>query len=196
MSQPPAKEHASQVSTGDPSGLGDRSFAVYVRRDGKVSGPFARGLVERYFELGRVRASDELSTDRENWFPAPEALPGVTPLSVLLATDREQPAAASVEEKGADSATNWARERRAARLRWLNERYTDDEPPPGADSRDHVMPSRLPPPHFKATNQDDRGRRRLINALVVAGLVAGLAALGIYMKFYAPTFVAPIRIVR
>lgn len=52
----------------------------YFRRQGKVSGPFAAGLISRYILLGRLEMDDELSMDRTIWAPVSEhdgLIPGV-----------------------------------------------------------------------------------------------------------------------
>lgn len=40
---------------------------VYVRRGAKIAGPYPANQVKRYVVLGRILASDEVSTDREHW---------------------------------------------------------------------------------------------------------------------------------
>ncbi len=42
----------------------------YLKRDNQVSGPFPAGLISRHILIGRIHESDELSSDREKWFPA------------------------------------------------------------------------------------------------------------------------------
>ena len=52
----------------------------YVRRAGKVRGPFPRGQITREILLGRIRMDDELSQDRETWQPVaqlPQLIPEV-----------------------------------------------------------------------------------------------------------------------
>lgn len=52
----------------------------YVRREGSIRGPFPRGKITREILLGRIRDSDELSHDREQWKPLmelPQLLPEV-----------------------------------------------------------------------------------------------------------------------
>ncbi|MFQ5470549.1 MAG: pentapeptide repeat-containing protein [Gammaproteobacteria bacterium] len=39
----------------------------YVRRAGKVKGPYAAGVITRYILLGRIRSDDLLSQDQEDW---------------------------------------------------------------------------------------------------------------------------------
>jgi uncharacterized protein YjbI with pentapeptide repeats len=41
----------------------------YMRRGDEVRGPFPAGQVSRYILLGRIRESDEISTDQINWQP-------------------------------------------------------------------------------------------------------------------------------
>ncbi len=50
----------------------------WVRRDGRVRGPFVTGLVRRHVLLGRIRPDDEVSHDRETWVrvaEVPELVP-------------------------------------------------------------------------------------------------------------------------
>lgn len=39
----------------------------YMRRGERIEGPFPAGLISRYLILGRIRTTDELSTDKESW---------------------------------------------------------------------------------------------------------------------------------
>lgn len=39
----------------------------YVRKDGRIRGPFPAGQIAREILLGRIRDNDELSIDREHW---------------------------------------------------------------------------------------------------------------------------------
>ena len=50
----------------------------YVRRDRQVRGPFPAAQISRFVLLGRIRETDELSSDQKVWVPlsgVPELLP-------------------------------------------------------------------------------------------------------------------------
>ncbi len=52
----------------------------YVRRDGKVHGPYPEGVIGSYLILGRITTDDEISHDRLHWLPLashPELLPDI-----------------------------------------------------------------------------------------------------------------------
>jgi len=53
----------------------------YVRRAGRVRGPFPPGQISREVLLGRIRGNDELSQDRESWHALRE-LPELVPESL------------------------------------------------------------------------------------------------------------------
>jgi hypothetical protein len=60
----------------------------YVRKDGRIRGPFPAGQIAREILLGRIRDSDELSVDREHWRPL-SALPQLVP-EVMQRADTEE----------------------------------------------------------------------------------------------------------
>lgn len=80
----------------------------YTRREGKVSGPFAAGLVSRNILLGRLAIEDEVSNDKESWRPiskVPELIPEV------MKGDQDDP---------------FVHERLLAAQRWADERLQSD----------------------------------------------------------------------
>ncbi|WP_126453839.1 pentapeptide repeat-containing protein [Sulfuriflexus mobilis] len=80
----------------------------YTRRGGKVSGPFAAGLVSRHILVGRLDPKDEVSNDKENWRPiikVPELIPEV------MKGDQDDP---------------FIHERLLAAQRWADERLQAD----------------------------------------------------------------------
>ena len=80
----------------------------YFRRNGKVGGPYAAGLVKRYILLGRLSMDDELSTDKETW----RAVKSVRELIPdVMKGDMDDP---------------FLRERLKAAQRWADERYRGD----------------------------------------------------------------------
>ena len=77
----------------------------YTRRESEVHGPFPLRQVTNFLLLGRVRLSDEISEDHQNWLPIssrPELIPEVMTLDMSVAENREKLAAAK----------RWADERR------------------------------------------------------------------------------------
>jgi len=60
----------------------------FVRKDGRIRGPFPAGQIAREILLGRIRENDELSSDREHWQPL-SALPQLVP-EAMWHTDTEE----------------------------------------------------------------------------------------------------------
>lgn len=60
----------------------------YVRKGGRIRGPFPAGQIAREILLGRIRENDDLSTDREHWQPL-GALPQLVP-EAMQHTDTEE----------------------------------------------------------------------------------------------------------
>lgn len=80
----------------------------YTRRGDDIRGPFNIGLIQRYVLLGRLRETDEVSIDKQEWWPiaqVPELIPQV------MRADTEDP---------------FARERLLAAKRWADERLSRD----------------------------------------------------------------------
>lgn len=85
----------------------------YLRRGERVTGPFPLPAIQQDFLLGRVRTSDELSQDRQEW---------------LRLSDHPDLAAltqAPSEEIPRDE-RDWGRERFDALRRWADERSGHD----------------------------------------------------------------------
>ncbi|NWG87575.1 MAG: pentapeptide repeat-containing protein [Hydrogenophilaceae bacterium] len=81
----------------------------YVRKHGKVAGPFPHAQIDEYLVLGRLLRSDEISLDRETWVSIQDS--GYFP---------EGPSMVQAVEPGEENA--WEVERARARHRWLDER--------------------------------------------------------------------------
>ena len=60
----------------------------YVRKGGRTQGPLAVGSIAHEILLGRMRATDELSTDREHWQPL-SSMPQLMP-ALMRHADTEQ----------------------------------------------------------------------------------------------------------
>ena len=82
----------------------------YVRRAGRVSGPFPEKWLRRDLALGRLRPEDEISPDRVSWVPLRERPDWL---------DEAPPEAPS-------DLPEWQQERLRARRRWLDERRLPD----------------------------------------------------------------------
>lgn len=103
---------------------------LYVKRGDTVNGPFARRVVLHRLVLGSVRPDDQLSPDGMQWHPASRYR------EEAERSLANQPAPEPAPEPGDD---DWNEERRAARLRWIDERSGRDRrggpPPPGFPPR-------------------------------------------------------------
>jgi len=161
-------------------------YALYLRQGELASGPYPRGLLERYVELGRVRAGDELSRDGVHWQPVARMLPDV----------------AALESPPADGAAQWEAERRQARLRWIEERGGGDrrqqqatdpvETPPRSGSDRRTAGSGATPPRPLQPPGDQPHWRRWNSAFVVLGVVAGVVLVALLLSSLAPGFVITI----
>jgi uncharacterized protein YjbI with pentapeptide repeats len=92
----------------------------YIRRGGQISGPFPANLISRAWLLGRYRATDEASSDQVSWAPL-DAIPDL------------RPHIGGVKYRvvgSADAPLDWLGERRAAALRWHDERHLHDRRDP------------------------------------------------------------------
>ena len=156
--------------------------ALYLRQGEVASGPYPRGLLERYVELGRVRASDELSHDGVHWQPVARMLPDV----------------AALESPPADSAAQWEAERRRARLRWIEERGGGDrrqrtadpvQTPTRSGKDRRTAASSAPSPRPLEQSGDQTHWRRWNSAFVVLGVVAGVVLVALLLSSLAPGFV-------
>ena len=88
----------------------------YLRRGTQVSGPFPGKLISRDWLLGRLLATDEASSDQVFWAPLdtiPELRPRIGGIKYRVVGT-------------ADAPMDWVRERRAAALRWIDERHLHD----------------------------------------------------------------------
>jgi len=94
----------------------------YVRRGKEIKGPFPTGLLSRQILLGRVRGSDEVSHDREEW-RAVNRVPSLIPdvMREVLANPDDEEARERLE-----AARRWADERRS--VRDVEDERREDEP--------------------------------------------------------------------
>lgn len=92
----------------------------YIRRGDEISGPFPAKLISRDWLLGRFQATDEASNDQVFWAPLdtiPELRPKIGGIKYRVVGT-------------ADAPLDWVRERRAAALRWVDERHKRDRRSP------------------------------------------------------------------
>jgi len=172
----------------------DGTFALYVRKAGVVTGPFARGWLERLRDLGRIRPEDELSADGETWLSAGKILSTSETHSIAPPADADQDG----------EPIDWELERRRARLRWIDERSGRDRrdaqtaagPVEGRSGTDRRMTPAFGFGHgwYAATGQDTDGPSRRQSIAIVLGLVIVIVALGLGLWLFAPTLVLQIRL--
>ena len=111
----------------------------YIRRGSEISGPFPAKLISRDWLLGRYQTTDEASSDQVFWAP-------------LDAVAELQPRVGEIKYRmvgTADAPRDWVSERRAAALRWGDERH---------------RPDRRNPPDTKLPAQNRRGMERRLQA--------------------------------
>jgi hypothetical protein len=163
----------------------------YLRRQGRVTGPFPTGAIIQDWLVGRVSAEDELSPDREEW----RAFDFWPELASALAA---APAAAAAAEP------QWLLERAKARLRWADERSGPD---PGTGHEDTQVPSdrRTAEPQRGGPQSADAGSRsplrpraRFANERAILKIVAVLAIaaalIALLTWLYGPVNPVPVRI--
>jgi len=96
----------------------------YVRRGEQISGPFPAKLISRDWMLGRFLSTDEASSDQVFWAPLdaiPELRPHIGGIKYRVVGT-------------ADAPLDWVGERRAAALRWVDERHQRDRRDPNDSS--------------------------------------------------------------
>jgi hypothetical protein len=163
-----------------------RAAALYVKRGESIGGPFARGLLERHLELGRLAGSDLLGVDRTHWWPADS----------ILALEESLPAEAAMSP-GAATDLDWTEERRRARRRWIDERSGTDrraladsagsnEARSGKDRRALDSGPELPPRFGAPDEAGATGTRRSL--VIVTAVLVVLVGIGVYAWFFAPRF--------
>jgi uncharacterized protein YjbI with pentapeptide repeats len=151
----------------------------YIRRGGDVKGPYPAGLVSRYILLGRVKESDEVSSNGTDWLVVAN-VPDLIPQ--ILKGDNSDP----VVLERIQAARRWADERSRDRRAGKQGQAAIQENRQGNDRREMeqfpVVEHRL----RRASRdqeflRDAQGRWTI---LIVAGTVA--VAAGIFFLFYQP----------
>lgn len=139
----------------------------YVRRHGKLIGPFPHAQIDEYLTLGKLSYSDEISADREVWRTIQSS--GYFPEGPSLS----QPPVDGSEE------SVWEVERARAKHRWLDERlYADGETNNASAAKPESFQS-LRHDHLvtEALLQAERAQRpKLWLAIVAILLLSGLGA--------------------
>ena len=141
----------------------------YMRRDGKVRGPFPARQVTRHILLGRVREDDELSHDQNAWVPVHECIDLIPEEMKKLETeeDFQRLQRARMRED----------ERRDGNRRELTQRLSPVliERRRASDRRRPESEAILRHRHLRTEvlRDDENGRRRL-SLRVFAALYAGL----------------------
>lgn len=85
----------------------------YLRRSGKIKGPFPAGQISQYVLLGRISTEVEASQDKEVWVPI-KRLPELIPEVMVAALDDEDREA----QRRLQAARRWADERRGLDEEW------------------------------------------------------------------------------
>lgn len=96
----------------------------FIRRADQISGPFPAKLISREWMLGRYQSTDEASIDQVFWAPLdaiPELRPHIGGIKYRVVGT-------------ADAPVDWVGERRAAALRWIDERHQRDRRDPNDTS--------------------------------------------------------------
>ncbi len=141
-----------------------QGYDWYVRRGGKIHGPYPEGIIGSYLILGRITTDDEISHDRQHWLPLasyPELLPDI------FADD-------DIDPDQLMAARRWHDERR-----YLDRRMSEDTLPKRSERRrnadrreasaDEARRRRMTPV-FDA-EQDSRRRQKDRRRSLVAGIV-------------------------
>ncbi|MBI1396907.1 MAG: hypothetical protein GC151_13085 [Betaproteobacteria bacterium] len=182
-------EASSPFSTGIPLTDAPVAGALYLRSgSGEVSGPFPRGLLLRHLELGRIGVHHEVSGDRVTWHPATGVLNGE--LGALHARIH-----------GSPDDLAWHDERRRARRRWIDERgahhWQAHHPPAGLRDRRRPKDTREEQArHFGPVPAHDASASTVCGLSMVAILLFGVLATGVFLWLVAPPVVLRIAIWR
>lgn len=142
--------------------------AWYVRREGRVLGPFPTGQISQSILLGRISLTDEVSHDKENWQTI-DTLPELVPKVMTVDSDDEN-----------------AHERLEAAKRWADERRFERR----QASRDSDSTDRRSAESFEAMEQRDQResiysglRKRREFAFLQLLIVVILVATAVYFSF-------------
>jgi len=139
----------------------------YVRRKGQVTGPFPAGQISQFLVLGRIRADDEVSQDRETWLMVRQVRELIP--DVLLAKPDDE----------------MARERLKAARRWADERRMEEGKSWEGGERRKAAGDQKP----RATENLALPRTRLRPATVIAIVAISIVAMAglIALAFILPS---------
>jgi len=156
----------------------------YIRRHGEVTGPYPAGLVSRYILLGRVRETDEVSSDGEEWTvvkDAPELIPEI------LKEDTSDPL---IQER-LQAALRWADERNRNRRDLQDDQSGESEQRQGNERRQPEAIKTLAH-RFNRVSREQEIPLEIQNrwaTLIFVGTAAVVA--GIFILFYTPSLPSP-----
>lgn len=152
----------------------------YVRRAGRVRGPYPHRQISREILLGRIRAPDTLSQDRERWQP-------LTELPELVPEAMRHPGSA-----GANERLTLARLREDERQR---DRRAGHAAPVANDRRrgDRRNVESFEPAvvHARREGEDESTEGNLL--LPVAVVLTAIISLAMYLFWYRPAAPVPVR---
>ena len=134
----------------------------YIRKQGRVRGPYPGGLVRRYILLGRINRRDELSPDGMNWGPV-SSYPELIPDAMKLDPDDE-----------------FAQQRLDAARRWADERETLHEHPDIDSGVATELPADRKRKRFDQAVKKSR-YHRLLNIFLSLVILVGLSAGSYYV---------------
>ena len=151
-----------------------RSQLWYTRRGKEIRGPFHGGLIQRYILLGRLRASDEVSSDKEVWTPISQM---ADLIPQVMQADLDDPL---------------ARERLMAAKRWADERLHPDRRALGHFANDEMEAERRRNDDRREDEEEEEVRYRLNKAqrqspktrpglLNVVGILVAISLAGVFI---------------
>ncbi len=157
----------------EATGQGASSHLWYVRRGTQILGPFPERALRSDYLLGRFEAGDLVSQDRSNWAPIGSIAVFQRDFTPVAGT------AGANAESTVDTGFDWAAERRAAMLRWADERSGEERrgseaPAEGGERRDGRERRRMP--SSRRTSSSGKRQERAARVLLVLFIALGVAA--------------------
>jgi hypothetical protein len=162
-----------KVMTEEESDRGKQKL-WYLRREGKVNGPFPAGSVRRFLLLGRVRPGDDVSFDKKNWRPVLDVPEVVPPEIRKAATD------GTLHELLADLMREDERTGRERRSRADDIKFREQRKGERREDESEVLQRR----RKAKTELRELGRQRkkpYLTTLVVTALVVSAIGYGFYL---------------
>ena len=152
----------------------------YIRQRGKVTGPYPAGLISRFILLGRVRESDEVSSDGKEWSvvgDVPELIPNI------LKGDTSDP---QFQER-LQAARRWADERDRKRRSAREQRPPSGEHDRQGEDRREAGIAKPTEPRLVRLSREQELLNEAQNRWAVM-FIAGAAAVivGLLLEYYKP----------